>query len=334
MPIFKNKKIDRASFIIVMVLSAGLITYRHIQNRISDGDTQPAMVAPSGVVIPNELRVRSGPSTSFPEQDRLTKNTAVTITERYHDTKFGFIENKNISNSRPHAVVLPDRAIVKAGASSQSKTQDTLHKNYGVKVLSEDANGWVNISYHTEFVRIRYAEGKAGFVNSGYLIVHSLPPRTSSPNMTPPARPTTSPPPVVVTAPKVQEVVISSLPHRVGAITNRISSSGWHVTPIVLSSPVAECIRFTIDFEFTRVTSGNPFGNQDVYIMSENGIWSRVGSLAAPQANKRVTTTIHLASPTKISAVAVVPAKAASGQNEFQTAIALRNIVFQQKAQN
>jgi hypothetical protein len=105
----------------------------------------------------------------------------------------------------------------------------------------------------------------------------------------------------------------------------RVSLGGWDAAVQLFNEPIINCVRFILDYEFRSVSSGNPYGMQNVYVLDTAGRWSRVGNFNAPN-NNRVTTRIRLNNPTNIRGIAVVPART-SHQANYQFWFAGRDFV-------
>lgn len=98
----------------------------------------------------------------------------------------------------------------------------------------------------------------------------------------------------------------------------QVDLGGWSCGVLLFAEPLKDCVCFTLDYEFSEIRSGNPYGMQDVYIRDNEGIWEKVGNFYAPDKN-RITTLIYLDSPTTFTGIGIVPAKSPSqGGTDFE----------------
>ena len=81
----------------------------------------------------------------------------------------------------------------------------------------------------------------------------------------------------------------------------------------LLAEPVVNAVRFTLEFWIVEVFAGNPYGRQNIFILSGNE-WVNVGYLYAPD-NSRVTTIVELGIPTTIAGIAVALDTPQGGEN-------------------
>jgi uncharacterized protein YgiM (DUF1202 family) len=207
-------------------------------------------------------------STSAPKQNPFTETTATSVpTTLRMPTAF----TSSALNVRRTPSAVNNTNVIEA-----------IQINTTVEVLERRSDGWV---------RIRYANGKTGYVDGRYLSTQTV--RTITPVNW-----------------KWSE--------------NRISlgTHGWSAGVLLFNEPITNCLRFTLNYEFRIIKNGNPYGTQDIYVMNTGSRWDKVGSINVPN-NNSVTTTIHLNSPTTIQGIGIVPAKpisvATSYENWFTT---------------
>jgi len=107
---------------------------------------------------------------------------------------------------------------------------------------------------------------------------------------------------------------------------DNVSFGEWNCGVQLFARPVENCIRFTLEYEFRAVSKGDPYGAQDIYIKTTEGIWKKVGSLHAPD-NQRVIVTIDMDAPTDICGVGIAPAKSTSVSTNYDNWFAPKDFI-------
>ena len=107
----------------------------------------------------------------------------------------------------------------------------------------------------------------------------------------------------------------------------RVSFDAWNVQVKYFESPVINCVHFTLEFEYTVVHFGNPFGPQRVYVLSGDR-WISVGSFFV-SGFERVTVPIDIGRPVTIQGVAVTPTTSGVNATEFNWRIYTRDFVVE-----
>jgi len=123
-----------------------------------------------------------------------------------------------------------------------------------------------------------------------------------------------------------KEKIINSVNWKWSDNQIKLGTHGWSVGVQQFNEPIKNCMRFKLDYEFTKINYGNPYGVQDVYVKGINGSWNKVGSFNAPN-NKKVTIMIRMNNPSDIYGVGIVPAKSISGQVSYENKFTVREFL-------
>jgi uncharacterized protein YgiM (DUF1202 family) len=309
-----------AGIVLIFIFVCNNNQYNRVQApRQTQTQTQAQPQTPAAdyaTVTVSALNVRRTPSSANNSNiiESIRINTRVEILERrndgwvrirYNNGRTGYVFGRYLSTLSSTQTTAPSSTQAAIGVAYTSsalnvrRTPSAVNRdniieavqiNTRVEILERRRDGWVHI---------RYSNGRTGYVDGNYLSTSQSTQTTRT---------------------------ISSVNWRWSENRIAIGTQGWSVGVQLFDAPVTNCMRFTLDYEFRRINSGDPYGIQDVYVMDTGRRWVRVGSFNAPN-NNRVTTTIQLSNPTTILGIAVVPTKSGIGQSDYENWFAGRDFL-------
>ena len=107
----------------------------------------------------------------------------------------------------------------------------------------------------------------------------------------------------------------------IGGVSGKLGKSvpGTGSASFILSSPVEDCVGFTLGYQVTYMKKGNDCtGKRDVYIRVDSSQWEKIGAYDYPKAKAYVSKAFELAEPCRLEAVASPRRKENKSHFQFQ----------------